>query len=100
MGLGGGFRSDQPEAQVFQDGLDDLSVFNEADDAHDSLALRAGQGIDLIDFLNEPGPVLPIFLRTSIGFQDAGDPIVFGFFSLSPADVTVVAIIPVMQSFA
>jgi hypothetical protein len=29
MGLGGGFRSDQPEAQVFQDGLDDLPVFNE-----------------------------------------------------------------------
>jgi len=44
--------------------------------------------------VNEPGPVLPVFLRTFIRFQDAGNPVVFGFFSLSPADVTVVAIIP------
>jgi hypothetical protein len=31
MGLGSRFRFDQPEAQVFQDGLDDLPVFNETD---------------------------------------------------------------------
>jgi len=49
MGLGNRFRSDQPEAQVFKDGLDDLPVFNETDDAHDSPALRAGQGINLVD---------------------------------------------------
>ena len=54
MGLGSRFRSDQPEAQVFQDGLNDLPVFNEGQDAHDSstsfdrlrTGLRAGQGID------------------------------------------------------
>jgi len=45
---------------------DDLPVFDEAD--------RTGQGIDLVDFLDQPDPVLPVFLRTSIGFQDAGDP--------------------------
>jgi len=32
---------------VFQDGLDDLPVFDEADDPHDSPTLRTGQGIDL-----------------------------------------------------
>jgi hypothetical protein len=36
-----------------------------------------------IDLLNQPGPVFPVFLRTFIGFHDAGDPVVFGFFSLS-----------------
>jgi len=48
MGRGGGFRSDQPEAQVFQDGLDDLLVFNERQDPHDSPTpfdrLRTGFG--------------------------------------------------------
>ena len=39
---------------MFQDGLDDLPVFNETDDPHDSPALRAGQGINLVDFLNDP----------------------------------------------
>jgi hypothetical protein len=60
---------------MFQDGLDDLPVFDEADDSHDSPTLRAGQRIDFVDFLNEPRPVLPVFLRTLIDFQDAGDPI-------------------------
>ncbi|MCX5906384.1 MAG: hypothetical protein NTY64_04130, partial [Deltaproteobacteria bacterium] len=34
-----------------------------------------GTGSDLLD---QPGPVLPVFLRTFNGFQDAGDPVVFG----------------------
>jgi len=76
MGLGSGSWFDEPQPQVFQDGLDDLPVFDEADDLHDSSTLRTGQGIDLVDLLDQPGPVLPVFLRTSIGFQDAGDPIV------------------------
>jgi hypothetical protein len=67
---------------VFQGGLDDFPVLDKADDPHDSPTLRAGQGIDLVDLLDQPGPVLPVFLRTLIGFQDAGD--AFGFFSLSP----------------
>ena len=59
---------------MFQDGLDDLRVFDKADDPHASPTLRAGQGIDLVDFLNEPGPVLPVFLRTLIGFRMQGMP--------------------------
>jgi len=101
MGLGRRFRFDKPQPQVFQDRLDGLPVFNEADDPHDSPTLRAGEGIDLVYLLNQPGPVLPIFLRALIRFQvedstlrDAGDPVVFGFFSLSPGNVTVVAIVP------
>ena len=73
---------------MFQDRLDDLPAFDEADVSQDSLTLRAGQGIDLVDILNEPRPVLPVFLRTIIDFQDAGAPVVFGFFAFSPADVT------------
>ncbi len=51
---------------VFQDGLDDLPVFDEADDPHDSPTLRTGP-----DLLDQPGPVFPVFLRTFIGFQGA-----------------------------
>ena len=54
---------------MFQDGLDDLPVFDEADDPHGPPALRTGQGIDLVDLLNQPGPVLPVFLGIFIGFR-------------------------------
>jgi hypothetical protein len=54
------------------------------------MAFGAHQGIDLIDLLNQPGPVFPVFLHTFIGFQDARDLVVFGFFSLSPGGITVV----------
>ena len=94
---------------MFQDGLDDLPVFDEADDPHDSpisplsrgqasgrsgdrpSPIKSGTGCDLLD---QPGPVFPVFLRTFIGFQDAGDPVLFGFFPFSPGDITVVAIVP------
>ena len=46
---------DEPQPQVFQDGLDDLPVFDEADDPHDSPTLRTSQGIDLVDLLTQPG---------------------------------------------
>jgi hypothetical protein len=63
LGAGGGFNEPQP--QVLQDGLDDFPVFDDADEPHDSPTLRTGQGIDLVDFLDQPGPVLAVFLRTS-----------------------------------
>ena len=40
---------------MFQDGLDDLPVFGEADDPHGSPTLRTGQGIDLVDLLRGGG---------------------------------------------
>ena len=42
---------------MFQDSLDELPIFDEADDLHDSLTIRTGQGIDVVDLLNQPGPV-------------------------------------------
>jgi hypothetical protein len=54
---------------VFQNGPDDLPGFNEGDDSHDSPTLPTDQGIDPVDFLNEPRLALPVFLRTFIGFQ-------------------------------
>jgi len=54
--------------------------------------IKSGTGSD---FLNEPGQVLPVFLGAFIRFQDGGDPVVLGFFSPSPGDITVV---PIVQS--
>jgi hypothetical protein len=34
--------------------LDHLFVLNKSEDSHLTLALRAGQGINLINFLNQP----------------------------------------------
>jgi hypothetical protein len=42
--------------------LDHFFIFDESDDSHLTLALRAGQGINLINFLNQPRPILSIFL--------------------------------------
>lgn len=72
--------------------MDSLPVFEEADDPHASPPLRAAQGINLVDFLNQSGAVFPVFPRTPIGFQDAGHPIVFSFFSLSSGDITLLSI--------
>jgi hypothetical protein len=55
MGLGSGSCFNEPQPQVFQDGLDDLPVLNETDDPHGSptpfdrlrTSFRAGQGINL-----------------------------------------------------
>ncbi|MDD1777893.1 MAG: hypothetical protein LUQ65_06950 [Candidatus Helarchaeota archaeon] len=69
---------------MFQDGLDDLPVFDEADDPDDSPTLRTSQGIDPVDLLNQPGPVFPVFLRTFIGFQDAGEARPLWFLSAFP----------------
>ncbi len=78
---------------MFQDRLIDLPVFDEADDSHDSPTLRPGQGIELVDFLNEPRPVFPVFLRIFIGFQNEGNPFALGFFPFSPAGDTVINMI-------
>ena len=38
---------------------DNLRIFDEADDAHDTLAFGTDQGIDLINLLNQPCPIFP-----------------------------------------
>ena len=67
---------DQPNAQMFEDVPNDRRVFNAADDPHGTLALRADQGICLIDLLNKTRPVPPEDLFIPLGFEDAGDSLV------------------------
>ena len=59
-----GWRSELniPQAQMLKDLFNDLFIFNERDDPHPSLAFRASQGVNLIDFLDQSGPVLSILL--------------------------------------
>jgi len=47
-----------PQTQVLKDLFDDLRLVNKADDAHFSLALRAGQRVCFVDFSDEIGPPL------------------------------------------
>ena len=71
MGLGSRSWFGKPEPQVFQDGLDDLPGFYEADDPHGSPTLRTSQGIGLVDLMDQPGPGPAVCPRTFIGFQNA-----------------------------
>jgi hypothetical protein len=52
--------------------LDHFLIFDESDNSHLTLALGAGQGIHLINFLNQPRPILPVFFGGSLRLQDAG----------------------------
>jgi hypothetical protein len=65
MGLGKGARLDEPQPQVFQDSLNDLPAFDEADDPHGSPTLRTGQGIDLP---RSSGGQAPIFWKNVAQF--------------------------------
>jgi hypothetical protein len=47
---------------MLEDLFDHFLIFDESDDSHLTLALRAGQGINLIYFLNQSGPVFSVFL--------------------------------------
>jgi hypothetical protein len=46
---------------MLEDPFDDLLILNEGNNAHRAAAFGAGEGIYLIDFLNQSGPVSPIF---------------------------------------
>jgi len=79
---------------MLQNGLDDLPILDGADDPHGSLAFRANQWIDLIDFLNQPGPAFPAHRRGSVGFDDVRDGVVFGSLSpFPPGDVAVISVV-------
>ena len=47
---------------MLKDSLDDLLILYKTDDLHPPLALETGQGINLINFLNQPGPVFSVLL--------------------------------------
>jgi hypothetical protein len=47
---------------MLEDLLDHFFIFDESDDSHLPLAFGTGQGINLINFLNQPGPIFSILL--------------------------------------
>ena len=49
-----------PQTEVFEDLFYDVFGLNESDDGHRPMALGTSQGVNLIDFLNQSGPVLSI----------------------------------------
>ena len=65
---------------MLQNGIDDLLILDRADDPHDSPTFRTSESIDLINFLNQPGPAFPARCRGSVGFDDVRDGLVFQFF--------------------
>jgi len=50
-------RSWFPQAQVFKNILDDGRLINDDDEAHRMAAFGTFKRVDLVDFLDEPGPV-------------------------------------------
>ena len=66
MGLCGRSLSDEPEAEMLQNGFDDLLILDEADDPYGSPAFRADERIDFIDFPNQPGPAFPVCRRRPV----------------------------------
>jgi hypothetical protein len=53
---------DKPQAKVLENLRDDLLILYKADDAHGLLAFGTGEGVDFVDFLDKPGPVLSVGL--------------------------------------
>jgi len=47
---------------MLEDLIDHLFVLDKSEDAHLALALGTSQRIHFVDLLNQPGPILPIFL--------------------------------------
>jgi hypothetical protein len=72
-----------------------LVILDESEDSHLALAPGAGQGINLINPLNQPRPILPIFLGGSLRLQNAGYPFILALFlPFPPVNITVIPIIP------
>jgi hypothetical protein len=79
---------------VFEDLFYDIFGLNESDDGHRPMAFGTRQGIDFIDFLYHPCPVLAVPLGWFIGLQDAREQSVLVYLlALTPTDVAVVAIV-------
>jgi len=78
---------------VPQDCLDDLGLFYNAAYFHFLRAFRAGEWINLIDFLNQPRPSFAARRGDVAGLYNAWDFVIPVFLlSIAPEDITVVAI--------
>lgn len=71
--------SDQPNAQMFEDGPDNRRIFDAADDPHGALTFRADQRIDLVDFLYQTRPIPAEDFFIPLGFEDTGDDVIAAF---------------------
>ncbi len=79
---------------MLEDLLYDLLVFDESQYTHLILALGTRSGVHFIYFLDQPGPVFPVFSGRSIRFQNTGYQLVLVvLFPLAPGYVTDVAVI-------
>ena len=67
VGPGRGLGFDKPQAEVLEDFFNNLLVLNKTDDPHRAPAFGASERVNLIGFLNQPGPILPIFLFCAMG---------------------------------
>ena len=80
---------------MLEDLFDHLLIFDESEDSHLTLALGAGQGINLINLLNQPHPILTIFPGGTLRFQNAWHPFILALFlPFPPGNITVIPIIP------
>jgi hypothetical protein len=75
--------------------FDHLFVLDKSEDSDLTLALRAHQGVHLIDFLNQPGPILSVFFGWPFRFKDARYPFILVLFlPFPPRNVTIIPLIP------
>jgi len=73
----------------------DILVIYHADDFHLSRTFRARQWVHFIDFLDQSGPVFPVFIGRPVRLKDGWDQIALLLsFALTTAHVTIVTIIP------
>ncbi len=80
---------------MLEDLFYNLLVLYQTDYFHLSVTSRASQVGNLLDFLNQSGPVLSIFLGVLIRFQDTGYPFILVlFFPFAPADIAVITVVP------
>jgi hypothetical protein len=73
MRLGYGPGVGEPEAEMFQDPPDDQRVLDKRDNAHFGGAFGADQGIDFVNFLDQPGPIFSKLLRGDLRLQHSWD---------------------------
>ena len=50
-----------PEVKMLEELFDDLPILNKTEDLLLFLALGTGQGVHIIDLLDQPGPILSVF---------------------------------------
>jgi hypothetical protein len=88
MGYRPGPGLDRPQPKMGEDLADHLLLFDDGNHTHFPLTRRADQGIDLVDLLDQPCPVLAKSLVAHGRFQNIGHGAIdAGFLVLAPGHV-------------